>query len=424
MTSATAPAGGARTPEIGSRGLFLAILAGLGMVGPFSIDTMFPAFTRMSVEWGASELALQQIVSVYLLTFAVMSLAHGPLSDALGRKPMIIAGTIAYIAASVGCALSPSLPVLLAFRAVQGLSAGAGVIISRAMVRDVYADAQAQRTMSHIAMIFGLAPALAPVVGGLLLGFGGWRVIFWFLVGIGFVMLALVLFFLPETHPAEQRTPLNVAQLAAGLWSVAKNPNGRRLGFAAMFNNGAMFLYVSSAPLLVVNLLGLGENDFWVLFLPLISGMVIGSWVAGRLAGRISGARLASLGYTISLFAGTANLILSVLPGTGKLPWAVMLLPFLTFGIALAFPVLTLAMLDLFPRARGSASSVQNFLALFGNTLISGIVAPALGFSLTAIAAGSLTLTGAGALLWRRHLAVVPIAPHGSPDAAAFEPLE
>ena len=357
MTSATTPTGGSRTPEIGSRGLFLAILAGLGMVGPFSIDTMFPAFTRMSLEWGASELALQQIVSVYMLTFAVMSLAHGPLSDALGRKPMIIAGTIAYIVASVGCALSPSLPVLLVFRAVQGLSAGAGVIISRAMVRDVYADAQAQRTMSHIAMIFGLAPALAPVVGGLLLGFGGWRVIFWFLVGIGFVMLALVLFFLPETHPAEQRTPLNVAQLAASLWSVAKNPNGRRLGFAAMFNNGAMFLYVSSAPLLVVNLLGLGENDFWVLFFPLISGMVIGSWVAGRLAGRISGARLASLGYTISLFAGAANLILSVLPGTGKLPWAVMLLPFLTFGIALAFPVLTLAMLDLFPRARGSASA-------------------------------------------------------------------
>ena len=116
------------------------------------------------------------------------------MSDALGRKPVIIGGTIAYIAASVGCALAPNLGVLLAFRAVQGLSAGAGAIISRAMVRDVYSDARAQRTMSHIAMIFGLAPALAPVVGGLILAAGGWRDIFWFLTGLGIVLLALVVF--------------------------------------------------------------------------------------------------------------------------------------------------------------------------------------------------------------------------------------
>ncbi|HEY3408921.1 MAG TPA: MFS transporter, partial [Propionicimonas sp.] len=148
----------------GPQWLFLVIMAGLGMVGPFSIDTIFPAFAQMQREWGSSEIELQQLISVYLLSFAVMSLLHGPLSDALGRKPVIIGGTILFIAASIGCALSPSLPVLLFFRAIQGLSAGAGQIISRAMVRDVFSDDQAQRTMSHIAMIFGLAPALAPIV--------------------------------------------------------------------------------------------------------------------------------------------------------------------------------------------------------------------------------------------------------------------
>lgn len=410
--------------EVGPQWLFLVILAGLGMVGPFSIDTMFPACARMGTEFGASELAMQQVVSVYMLFFAVMSLVHGPLSDALGRKPVVVAGTVAYIAASVGCALAPSLPVLLVFRALQGLSAGAGVIVSRAMVRDVYADHEAQRVMSHIAMIFGLAPALAPIAGGLLLGWSGWRGIFWALVGLGIVLLVLVWTFMPETHPAERRSRLDVRALGAGIGAVWRNPHGRRLAFTAMLNNGAMFLFVASAPLFVVNLLGLGENDFWVLFVPLISGLVIGSWVSGRLAGRMSGSRLASLGYRISLVAVGAKLVLSLVPATRALPWAVLPLPVLTFGIALAFPVLTLAMLDLFPDNRGAASSVQNFLALLGNTVISGAIAPALGFSQWALAAGSLVLIGSGWLLWRRHLAVAPAVPRGPEDAAAYEPIE
>lgn len=273
-------------------------------------------------------------------------------------------------------------------------------------------------------MIFGLAPAIAPIAGGLMLGWGGWRGIFWALAVIGALLLLLVLFFMPETHPEERRSALDVRRLVAGLGEVWRNPNGRRLAFTAMLNNGAMFLYISSAPLLVVNLLGLGETDFGVLFVPLISGMVIGSWVSGRLAGRLSGSRLASLGYRISLAAAVLNVVLNLVPVTRGLPWTVLPLPLLTFGIALAFPVLTLAMLDLFPHSRGSASSVQNFLALLGNTIISGALAPALGFSLTALACGSLALITAGWLLWRRHLAVAPAVPQGPTDAAAFEPLE
>jgi DHA1 family bicyclomycin/chloramphenicol resistance-like MFS transporter len=410
--------------DVGSHGLFLLILALLGMVGPFSIDTMFPAFARMGAEFGASELAMQQVVSVYMLFFALMSLVHGPLSDALGRKPVILAGTALYIAASIGCALAPSLPLLLVFRGAQGLSAGAGVIISRAMVRDVFADEQAQRTMSHIAMIFGLAPALAPVIGGLLLGWSGWRGIFWALTGLGLVMLVLVAFLMPETHPAENRSALEFRQLVGGLGEVLRNPHGRRLALTGLCNNATMFLFISSAPLFVVNLLHKGETDFWLLFVPLISGMVIGSYVGGRLAGRLSGSRLASLGYVISFTAAVANLVLALLPGTQGLPWSVIAFPVLTFGIALAFPVLTLAMLDLFPHSRGSASSVQNFVALLGNTVISGLIAPTLGFALWALGAGALVLISTGWLLWRHHLKVRPGTLRATKDAAAFEPLE
>ena len=123
--------------------LLLTILAGLGMVGPFSIDTMFPAFAQMAVDLDTTPLALQQLISVYLLSFAVMSLFHGPLSDALGRRPVILVGSALFVLSSLACALAPDLGWLLAGRAAQGLSAGAGQIISRAMVRDIFAGERA-----------------------------------------------------------------------------------------------------------------------------------------------------------------------------------------------------------------------------------------------------------------------------------------
>lgn len=404
--------------------LLLTILAGLGMVGPFSIDTIFPAFAQLAVDLDTSPLALQQLISVYLLSFAAMSLFHGPLSDALGRKPVILAGSALFVLSSLACALAPNLAWLLVGRAAQGISAGAGQIISRAMVRDIFSGDRAQRMMAQIAMIFGLAPALAPIVGGWLLVHGDWRGIFWFLTGLGVVLLLLVWFFLPETHPVADRTPLEIGPLFRSLWEVWRDRNGRRLALAAAVNFAGMFLYISSAPMFVVNLLGMGEQDFWVLFVPLISGMVIGSWTSGRLAGRISGRRLATVGYWVSLGGGALNLALMLIPAAQTVPWAVLLLPVYTFGVALAFPILTLAMLDLFPANRGAASSVQSFVSLVFNALIAGALAPAVAFSLPTLAGTTLVLTIIGYLMWRRHLQMTSLEPHVPPDPQSYEPTD
>ncbi|MFT3875406.1 MAG: multidrug effflux MFS transporter [Propioniciclava sp.] len=391
--------------ESSSQPLLLVVLAGLGMVGPFSIDMIFPAFAQMSDALGVTDFALQQLLSAYLVAFAVMSLFHGPISDAVGRKRVIIAGLLVYAAASVASALAPGFGTLVALRAVQGASAGAGQIISRAVVSDLFHGQRAQRVMSHIAMIFGLAPALAPIVGGWLLLAGDWRVMYWFLAAFGLVLVLLTVLFLPESHPAGARSPLRLRPLLTSLWAVWRHRDGRRLALAGMFNFAGMFTLISSAPLFVVGLLGGGEQDFWVLFVPLIGGMVAGSFVSGRAAGLMPPRAMASLGYRISLVGGLLNLALALLPATQGLPWAVLALPVYTFGVALAFPVLTLEMLQLFPQARGAASSVQSFVQLSFNAVIAGVIAPLVAASVAGLAATAVGLTVVGWLGWRRHLA-------------------
>ena len=275
------------------------LLGGLAMFGPFSIDTIFPAFPQIGAQMGADKLAMQQTISVYLLAYAAMSLVHGPLSDALGRRRVILVGLAVFVLASIGCALATSLPQLLGFPALQGLSAGVGLIVGRAVVRDVLLGHDAQRMMSQVSMIFGIAPAVAPVLGGWLLGWHRWPSIFWFLAGFALLLGAGVWRALPETHPKEARLPLHPGTLLRGYVGIARNPRFLRLSMAAALNFGALFLYIASAPAFVLDLLHLDERQFGWFFIPMIGGMTTGAFVSGRAAGRIDGATLANIIYSI-----------------------------------------------------------------------------------------------------------------------------
>ena len=180
-----------------SRRRLALILGALAMIGPFSIDTIFPAFAVMEKALHVDKVAMQQTISMYLLGYAAMSLFHGPLSDSLGRKPVILAGIAVFTLASIGCALSTSMTQMLIFRIVQGLSAGVGLIVGRAIVRDALDGDDAQRLMSNISMIFGVAPAIAPIIGGWILGWSNWQAIFWFLSAFGLIVLLSAAFTLP-----------------------------------------------------------------------------------------------------------------------------------------------------------------------------------------------------------------------------------
>ena len=395
------------------------ILGGLAMFGPFSIDTIFPAFPQIGEQLGADKLAMQQTISVYLLAYAAMSLVHGPLSDALGRRPVILAGLVVFVLASVGCALSTSLPMLLWFRALQGFSAGVGLIVGRAVIRDVLHGHDAQRLMSQVSMIFGIAPAVAPIIGGWLLGWHRWPCIFWFLALFGVGLVAVVWRGLPETHPPQARLPLEAGPLLRGYAGILGRPRFLRLTLAGALNFGALFLYIASAPAFVIDQLGLGERDFGWFFIPMIGGMMIGAFVSGRAAGRIDGQRLANIGFACCGAATLVNIGYNLLVVDHALPWAVLPISLNAFGIALVFPIVTLAILDMYPYQRGSASSLQAFVGLLVNVVIAGVLSPWLSHDGLSLALGAACFTLAGWLFWRwenlatRRTLRVPKSPAG-----------
>ncbi|MGO3504134.1 MFS transporter [Brachybacterium tyrofermentans] len=392
-------------------------LASLAMLGPFTIDTVFPAFTRIGAEFGGDEVALQQLVSAYLAAFAVMSIFHGPLSDALGRKKVMIGGLVIYLIGMFGCVLAPSMGTLILLRVLQGMSAGAATIVSRVVIRDMFSGSEAQRLMAQVMMIFSVAPAVAPIFGGWLLLLGDWR---WVFAGVGvYALLVLVLTVrLPETLPPEARTPLRVRSLLGSLAHVARSPVMLRVAAASAFGFAAQFLFIAGASIVVVRLLGLGERDFWVLFIPLIIGMLSGAWVVGRVADLMDRSRLITFGFVGTVVTTIVNLVLvSFAPEfTGGLSWGLLLAvigPMLiAFTVALLFAPIQLEVLDLFPHERGAAASLGTFFGLVLNALLAGLIAPLVTTGLVALGLTSLAFALLGGGFWAWHLRAVrrPVA--------------
>ena len=375
------------------------LLAALAMLGPFSVDMYLPAFPAIGREFGASSIELQQTLSAYLFAFAFMMLWHGALSDALGRRPIILGSLGIYALATLGCAIAGNIESLWLFRALQGLSAGAGVVIGRAIVRDRFHGPDAQQVMSQITLVFGVAPAIAPVLGGVILNALGWRAMFWMLLALVLGLLAWAAKSLPETLPVSGRQSLHPRALWNNYRRVLLRIDFVLLALIPACNFCAFFLYIASAPAFIIDLLGLSSLSFAWLFVPMIVGIMTGAWMSGRLAGRLSPLRTIRLGYAL-MFAGVAiNLVICwfVVPGV---PLNVMPITIFTTGSSLVMPSVTLILLDLFPAFRGMASSVQGFLQFTLSAAVAGTVAPFVAGSLTMLAGGMAGFTLAGFALW------------------------
>lgn len=382
------------------------VLAMLSMIGPFSIDTPFPAFPHIRDEFGVGTEQLQLIVTAYLLAFAAMSIFHGPLSDSLGRRPVILGSLAVFAVASLACTIAPTFELLLVGRIVQGLSAGGATIVSRTIIRDMFEGEQAQRLMSRVALIFGVAPAIAPVVGGGLLQVGSWELVFAFQVFLGVVLIVATVIVLPETHPVSARVPLRVSEVVRGLTAVARQPAFHRLAWAGTFGFGAQFLYIGGAAIFVVDLLGQGELDFWKLFVPMIGSMMVGSWISGRTAGLVTGRKLVSIGYVVTVVGGVLGVGFSASPLATDLPWAIIGPSLLGLGNGMAYPSIQLMMLDLVPTRRGAVMSCASFLVLIFNAVAAVALTPYVATSTLGLATTALVIAVLGSLCWVWHCAV------------------
>ena len=398
-------AGPAQPPRPRSHFGFAVLLGALSMVSPFSIDTFFPSFHAIAQEFHLTAWEIQQTLSVYMVPLAFMSLIQGPLSDSVGRRPVIVTGLALYTLASIGCTWAPTFGTLLAFRAVQGMTAGVGMIVGRAVIRDLHEGPQAQKLMSLVVMIFAFAPAVAPVIGGWIHIHWGWRAVFGFMVLIGAALTAASFFALPETHSRDKRVLLHAGQLARNSGHVVRSKEFLTLAVAMGANFAAMMTFIGAAPAVIIDHWHLRETQFAWLFAPVIGGFAVGAWISGRLAGEVRGTTQAEAGFIVALVGTSMMLLLHALVAAPPILLQQALLATIAIGVQLVSPVLSLSMLDLFPRTRGAAASVQSFISILISALVFGQLAPLLSGSLLRLSAGSFIGALIGFGLWRfaRH---------------------
>ena len=375
------------------------LLACLGMLGPFSIDTYLPAFTGIARSLGATPVQMQQTLSAYLFGFAIMNLFHGALSDSLGRRPVVLWGVAIFTLASAGCALSQNIAALVFFRAVQGMAAGAGIVISRAVIRDMFPPADAQRVMSQVTIYFGVAPAVAPIVGGFLFVHADWHSIFWFLAAVGALLWLANYKLLPETLHTTQRQPFNARNLLRGYWQLGSSPRFLMLVLASGIPFNGMFLYVLAAPVFLGEHLGLGPTEFFWFFIFTVAGIMAGAYFSGRMAGQVKDKHQIRHGFVIMIVVSLLSVVLNLL-FVPQAWWAIGLIAVYAFGWALMVPVVTLMVLDLVPDRRGMASSFQAFVGSLANAMVAGVVAPLVMHSTIALAVTSMLMMSIGVLAW------------------------
>jgi DHA1 family bicyclomycin/chloramphenicol resistance-like MFS transporter len=350
------------------------VLAGLAALAPFAIDTYLPAFPGLELALVASPLQLQQSLTFYLLPYALMTLWHGAISDSIGRITTIKWGLGVFVLASIGCAFANNIETLWFFRALQGLSGGAGNVVARAMVRDLFEGPQAQRVMATVQMLFGIAPAVAPIIGGLLLGIH-WQAIFVFLALYAAISLWAAVRYLPETMPQAKRMPLSAKKVLSSYRLIFSDKEFNLVVLASAANFAAFFIYVLASPVFLVKQLGLSDQQFGYMFIPTVCGMVLGSYLAKRAAGVYSSQQVLKVAYAWMGAMVLLNLVvclnLAVSPFYNILPVALF-----NVGMALAMPILSLAALDRHAKIRGTAASGQAFVQMLLSTVSAGLIVP------------------------------------------------
>jgi len=395
-------------PASTPRWVIVPLIASLLMLAPFTVDAYLPSFPDIARNLHVPESDMQHTLSIYLWFFAGMMLVYGPASDAWGRKRMVSIALLVYFAASVGAALAVSLDQLIWARIGQGMAAGAGVVIGRALVRDLFHGAQAQRVMANIMLVFAAAPAVAPILGGWLHHLFGWRSVFWFLAIAGLALLLAVRRFMPETVGAHNRQSIHPAFVARSYLLAMLNAPFVLLVLIFAFMFAGMFLYIAAAPNILIIHLGQSSTDFWKFFVPLVTGLILGSRLSSFFAHRLQPVQTVSIGLGLGGFAVVYNLVQVHLAVQHDVWLTVTPITFYAMGLATAMPGVNLMGLDYIPAQRGLASALQGFTQMTLAGLVSALLVTPLSVHLAGLAWGMAGLFATAVVLWIVWLRTAP----------------
>ena len=365
----------------------LALLAALVALGPLSVDVYLPAMPTMMVALDTDIRHMHLTLSSYLTGFALFHLACGPLADRFGRKPILIGGTVLFVAACVGCSLAETVDELVFFRFIQGIGACVGPTLARAVARDIFGPTRAARALSLIAMMMALAPAIAPAMGGVMMLWLPWPSIFVFLAVYGIAMIMLIHVFLGESLP--QRQSLHPLSILVNYGTLLRSPMFLIATFASGFLYAGFLAYLASSSFVYIDMLGVPVEYFGLTFITSVLGYMAGSGLSARLTKNYTSEQMVLAGAALAAVAAGTVWI-----GAQRLPdsIAVMMIPmmFYSMGIGLMLPNAMAIALSPFPYIAGTASALLGFVqmslsafatAIVGNYLVDS-PAPVLNFML------------------------------------------
>ncbi|MED4116744.1 Bcr/CflA family multidrug efflux MFS transporter [Priestia megaterium] len=387
----------------GKKRIQLAILLGsLGLLGPFTIDTYLPSFPKIVKDFHTTASLVQISLTACLLGLGAGQLFIGPLSDVKGRRKPLLLFLCLYLLASLTCSFSPNIYFLIVARFVQGFSAAGGLVVSRAIVRDLFSGKELTKFFTLIVLVGNLGPIVAPIAGGAILSFTKWNGVFIVLACIGAILIFMVSLKLPETLPPEKRVPSNLPQLMSNFGSLFKEREFMGYAFTQGFTTAGIFAYVSGIPFVYQNIYHVSPQQFSLLFGVNGLGLIIGSQLVGRLADHISERTFLKIGLGISIAAGAILLIALLL----KAPLIAVAIPIFFFVSSISIIGTTSFALAIESQGHiaGSASALLGLLPF----VLGSLSAPLVGIagSYTGVPMG-VTIFGASLLAFLSYFVLV-----------------
>lgn len=336
------------------------ILGLLSMLTPLAIDMYLPALPVIAKEFSAEPGQVQMTLSAYILGFAIGQLFYGPMADSLGRKPVILGGTLIFMLAGVACALAQNVEQLTTMRFLHGIAAAAGAVVINALMRDTFAKDEFSRMMSFVILVMTVAPLIAPMLGGMLLRWYSWHAIFWVQAALALIASVLVMRYVRESLPREKRQPFHLRTTAGNFVTLFRHKKVFSYMLASGFSFSGMFAFLSAGPFVYIDLYGVSPQHFGYYFALNVVVLFLTTFISGRVVRRIGANRLFYIGLVIQFVMGLW-LVLSYALDLGFWP--------LVFGVALFVGCIAMVtsnamavILDGFPHMAGTASSLAGTL--------------------------------------------------------------